>query len=82
MYRQFNLDKHTLFFQNQNKMDIKYADNVINKTPITFRKKPALNISLTRKRLLPKTIVFGAVATGSINPREADNVAGIMRIRG
>lgn len=44
--------------------------------PEIFTKIPALAISLTFICPLEKTMVFGAVATGSINPKLAARVAG------
>jgi hypothetical protein len=55
---------------------------VIITIPATSTQNPALYISTTRILLLPKTIVLGAVATGSINPSEAARVAGINNMSG
>jgi hypothetical protein len=50
--------------------------------PIKSKIIPTLNMSLISICLVPKTIVFAAVATGNINPREAANVAGIIKSNG
>lgn len=55
---------------------------VIMIIPATSIQNPAINISEARNFLLPKTMVFGAVAIGSINPSDAASVAGIIRISG
>ena len=43
-----------------------------------FRPKPALAISGTVTRLLPKITVFGPVPAGIINTKEQAKVAGII----
>ena len=46
--------------------------------PMIFKINPALTISQTCKRWLPKTIAFGGVPTGSINASETEKVTGII----
>ena len=50
--------------------------------PIMSKTKPTLNISFISICRVPKTIVFAAVATGSIKPKEAAKVAGIINKSG
>lgn len=50
--------------------------------PAMSSKNPALRMSVARIRPIPNTIVFGGVATGSINPSEAASVAGTISING
>jgi hypothetical protein len=51
-------------------------------TPIIFKANPVFDISEILILLLAKIIVFGGVATGSINAIEADSVAVSIRRRG
>ena len=55
---------------------------VISIMPITSKTRPTLSISFMWISFVPKTIVFAAVATGNIKPREAANVAGIINNNG
>jgi len=61
---------------------MKYTARVIMKIPARFMTRPVLTISFIFSRLVPKTMAFGGVATGSINAIEADIVAGSMKRRG
>ena len=54
----------------------------MSEIPITSSMIPTLNISFISMRFVPKTMVFAAVATGNINPKEAANVAGIINKSG
>jgi F420-0:gamma-glutamyl ligase-like protein len=55
----------------------KYFTSVAIITPTIFKSIQVLTISFILIRLIPRTIAFGDVATGSINARDADSVAGI-----
>ena len=50
--------------------------------PMMFSTMPARAISAMEKRLLPKTMAFGGVATGIMNAQEADSVAGTISSSG
>lgn len=50
--------------------------------PTISNTKPTLNMSLISIRLVPKTIVLAAVATGNIKPKDAAKVAGIINNSG
>ena len=50
--------------------------------PIIFNQKPVFTISLIFKRLLPKTMALGGVATGNIKANEAAMVAGTIKNNG
>lgn len=50
--------------------------------PMKSSTRPTRNISLMSMRLVPNTIVLAAVATGSINPKDAAKVAGIINSKG
>ena len=54
----------------------------MTKAPIRFKTKPSLAIRLVLNRLVLKTIVFGAVATGSINAQLALIAAGTINKAG
>ena len=56
--------------------------SVIIKIPKASSTIPTLNMSFMFICLVPNTMVFAAVATGSINPSEAANVAGIISNKG
>ena len=43
---------------------------------------PTLIIAFALKNPVPNTIVFGAVATGSINPIDEEKVAGTINTKG
>jgi hypothetical protein len=51
---------------------------ILNKSIST----PVFTISITLNRLLLNTIAFGGVPTGSINPKDAASVAGIIKSNG
>ena len=55
---------------------------VTTRTPIIFNINPVLDISITLSRLVPKTIAFGGVATGSINANDPAIVAGNINNNG
>ena len=49
---------------------------------IKLRQTPTFAISLIFNRWLPNITAFGGVATGSINARDAESVAGIIKKSG
>ena len=51
-------------------------------TPMMFRIKPVLAISIILRRPVPNIIAFGGVATGNMKAIEADKVAGSINRRG
>lgn len=60
----------------------KYIVSVIKIMPKKFNNTPVLAISAIRRRLVPKIIALGGVATGIIKAQEAESVAGTIRRRG